>query len=125
MVDQEKRHKMKCENEFCHYNRNFQCLLYNGIDIELNELRVKSCVTYKKYLNAHCWIPVSERLPEIKTDKNGACNFVLIWYDPAPECGSNYGTANTEWVNAHINNKDIKKKWFTHWRELPRPPEGG
>ena len=61
------------------------------------------------------WIPVSERLPEVIIT-NGECNFVLVKEMEAPECGSEYQTANTAYVNRHPER-------YTHWKYITPPTE--
>ncbi|HNQ32015.1 MAG TPA: DUF551 domain-containing protein [Candidatus Woesebacteria bacterium] len=62
------------------------------------------------------WISVEDRLPEV-VEINGCCNFVLVRYRDrfSPECGSEYQTSNTIYVNAHPEK-------FTHWMPIPEPP---
>ena len=71
------------------------------------------------------WISIKDALPEIKHTKDGAVNSVLLWLDPAPDCGANYMIANTEWVHGHIIGAKpyVHKLWFTHWMYLPKSPK--
>ncbi len=88
------------------------------------------------------WVSVKDSLPKIIKTKNGKMNWVLVWLDPAPECGSNYMTVDTKWAcrNAEFDGKIVDnpmyilgdktspkkfrhKVWFTHWMCLPEDPK--
>ena len=61
------------------------------------------------------WIPIGERLPEVIIT-NDECNVVLVKYKEAPECGSEYQTANTAYFNQHPER-------YTHWKYITPPTE--
>ncbi|MGZ2829977.1 DUF551 domain-containing protein [Pseudomonas aeruginosa] len=65
------------------------------------------------------WISVNDRLPTvILTSVDGVdnVNCVLVRYRKAPECGSEFQTANAVWVNG------IGKDEISHWMEIPEIP---
>lgn len=62
------------------------------------------------------WISVKDRLPVVLIDSKGHCNVVLVKWAIKIECGSQYQTSNTAYVNKYPEK-------FTHWMPLPKLPE--
>lgn len=61
------------------------------------------------------WISVRDELPDVIIDSKGHCNVVLVKWAIKIECGSQYQTSNTAYVNKYPEK-------FTHWMPLPEPP---
>jgi len=88
------------------------------------------------------WIWFKDSLPKMIKEKDGYVNFVLVWFEPNPECGSHYQVVDTKFAhnNAKFDGKIVDnpmyvlgdktspkkfrhKVWFTHWMYLPRDPK--
>ena len=71
----------------------------------------------------HLWIPVTERLPDDRTDVVAVCNGgafdQLQWTELAFYCIKEDGTAEFFGIDKSITNARV-----THWMPLPEPPKG-
>ena len=75
---------------------------------------------YVRFDDLPGWVSAKERLPETIYAKDGSVNSVMVYLDPELASGSRYTVANTVWARMNARSEQC---WFTHWRELPAPPE--
>ena len=61
------------------------------------------------------WVSVVDGLPEV-IEEDGVCNVVLVRWAIEIECGSQYQTSNTFYVNKYPEK-------FTHWMYIPELPK--